>query len=165
MDRLHQQPFLTVFCNRGRFPMECGVVDLLQRICFLIIKFFGRSCIKGYELPICIFNPCSVILNTIEHHCTVFWNHHFSFCQFRHLQKIISSAVSLFYQTSSIPARIRIGSCFGVPGLAVSCALFHRFCPVCAFCDILLKAHISKIYTTVLHILNIRNQAVVTGCI
>ena len=62
MDRLHQQPFLTVFCYCWRFPMKPGMTDLLQCLHFFVIQFFGGSCIKGDPLAIGIFDPGPVIL-------------------------------------------------------------------------------------------------------
>ena len=69
------------------YLLECGVLNLLQRNRFLIIKFFGRSCIKGNEFSICIFDSCSVIQDTFFYNRSIFRNYHFPFCQFRHLLK------------------------------------------------------------------------------
>lgn len=85
--------------------------------------------------------------------------------QFRHLLRILSSTVPLFYQTFRIPARIRNVSPSGASRLAVCGAFFHRFRTMGAFCDILLKTSICKVHTTILHILNIGNQTAVSCCI
>jgi len=74
MDRLHQQPFLTVFCYRWRFPMKPGMTDLLQRLRFFVVQFFGSSRIKGDPLAIGILDSGSVILYAIQCDRTIIWN-------------------------------------------------------------------------------------------
>ncbi len=54
--------------------MEPCVANLLQRLCFFVIQFFGGSCIKGDPLTISIFDSCSVILYAIQRDRAIIWN-------------------------------------------------------------------------------------------
>ena len=90
-------------------------------------------------------------------------NYCLPFGQFRHLLRIDSRVVSMFYQTIMISTRIRTGSHSSSARSTISCVLFCWLCPVRAFCDILLKARRSKIHTAILNILHIRNKTIVTG--
>lgn len=56
-------------------------------------------CIKRHSVSIRIFDSGSIIFNAVKHDRTILRNCPFSFCQFRHLLRIMSSAVPLFYQT------------------------------------------------------------------
>lgn len=103
----------------------------------IILPVFSH---KGHQFSICVLNPRSIIIYAVKRNCTVLWNCSFSFCQFRHLLRIYSSAVSMFYQTIPIPARIRTGSHSSSARFTISCVLFCWLCSVGAFCDILLKA-------------------------
>ena len=69
----------------------------------------------------------------------------------------------MFYQTIMISTRIRTGSHSSSARFTICCVLFCWLCSVGAFCDILLKARRGKVHTAILHILHIRNKAIVTG--
>ena len=55
--------------------------------------------------------------------------------------------------------------CFTITHISVGRFLFHRFCPIGAFGNIFLKVGRSEIYAPIRHILNIGNQATVSGFI
>ena len=83
-----------------------------------------------------------VILKNVNYqlNCAILRKHYFPICQFLHLLRIYSSAVSMFYQTIMISTRIRTGSHSSSARFTISCVLFCWLCSVGAFCDILLKA-------------------------
>ena len=54
--------------------MELCVANLLQRLRFFIIQFFGGFCIKGDPLAISIFDSGSIILYAIQRDCAIIWN-------------------------------------------------------------------------------------------
>ncbi len=140
MDRLHQQPLFTILGHRRRFPMESSILNLLQCNRFSFVKFFRCFCVKSNELSIRIFDSGSIIQDTLFHDGAILRNYCLPFGQFRHLLRIISSAVPLFYQTIMISTRIRTGSHSSSARFTISCVLFCWLCSVGAFCDILLKA-------------------------
>ena len=63
-------------------------------------ELFGSLGIQGHSFAVRIFDSRSVVFNAIKYDRTILRNCPFSFRQFRHLLRIISSAVPLFYQTS-----------------------------------------------------------------
>ena len=54
---------------------------------------------------------------------------------------------------------------FGTVLLAVCQVVIGRFCPLCAFGNIFLKRCICKIHAPIWNILDVGNQAVLSGCI
>ena len=54
--------------------MKPGMTDLLQRLRFFVIQFFGSSRIKGDPLAIGILDSGSVILYAIQCDRTIIWN-------------------------------------------------------------------------------------------
>ena len=59
---------------RWRFPMKLSMADLLQRLRFFVIQFFGGFCIKGDPLAISIFDSGSIILYAIQRDRAIIWN-------------------------------------------------------------------------------------------
>ena len=167
MCRLHQQPTLTIFSNRGGCSAEGSFFDLTLCLLNLLVEFLGGFGIKSHPLSISIFNASSEILDAVKCHSPVlgdllFLSAHsvtsWIFC--------FTAAVLLFYQTSRFSARMSI-----LASAAMGLAIGHHASPffglgsVSTFGNILLKPGVGEEYATIRNILNIGNLSVISGSI
>ena len=105
MGGLHNQPLFAIFCNGRGFPAECGIVDLLQRLQFLVIQLLSGFPVERHTIVLRIHNCSSVIGVSTYFNGSVSWDTLSFCCQYRHLQKYSQRCYPCFIRTSPFHQR------------------------------------------------------------